>query len=59
MFHIKGPILKVFEIISNCCHYSLWDILRSMALMLRANRLLAMAKDIGGLHFIVVGEVFF
>jgi hypothetical protein len=34
------------------------DILRSMALMLKVNRLLAMAKDINGLLFIIVGEVF-
>jgi hypothetical protein len=34
------------------------DIPRLMALMLGANRLLAMGKDIGGLHFIVVGKVF-
>jgi hypothetical protein len=30
-----------------------------MALMLKANKLLTMAKDIGGLHFIVVSKVFF
>jgi hypothetical protein len=30
-----------------------------MALMLGANRLLAMAKDIGGLLPITIGEVFF
>jgi hypothetical protein len=30
-----------------------------MVLMLRANKLLAMAKNIGNFHPIVVGEVFF
>jgi len=35
------------------------DILKSMALMLGANKLLAMAKDIGGLRPIAMGEVFF
>jgi hypothetical protein len=34
------------------------DIVRLVALVLRASRLLAMAKDIGGLCFIVIGEVF-
>jgi hypothetical protein len=29
-----------------------------MALMLRVNKLLAMAKDSGGLHIIIVGKVF-
>jgi hypothetical protein len=29
-----------------------------MALMLRANTLLAMAKDIGGLHPLTIGKVF-
>jgi hypothetical protein len=31
---------------------------RPVALMLRHNKLVALVKDIGGLHFIVVGEVF-
>jgi len=34
------------------------DIPRLMALMLGVNKLLAMAKDTGGLHPISVGEVF-
>ncbi len=34
------------------------DIPKSVALMLGANRLLAMAKDIGGFHPIAIGEVF-
>jgi len=35
------------------------DILKSMALVLGVNRLLAMAKDIGGFCFIAIGEAFF
>ncbi len=35
------------------------DILKSITLVLGANKLLAMVKDIGGLHPIVVGKVFF
>jgi len=34
------------------------EILRSVALMLGASRLLVMAKDIGGLHFTTISEVF-
>jgi hypothetical protein len=34
------------------------DISKSVALMLRASRLLAMAKDIGGFCVIAIGEVF-
>lgn len=35
------------------------DIFRSMALMLGFSRLLIMAKDIGGIFFIIVSKVFF
>jgi len=58
MFHTKKPILRVFKIIPSCCYYYLWDILSSVALMLGASKLLAMANDIGGLHPIVVNKVF-
>jgi len=34
------------------------DIFRSMTLVLEVSILLAMVKDIGGFHPIVVGEVF-
>jgi len=47
--------LKLFQVVV-VAH---GDILRLMALMLRANRLLVMAKDIGGLCFDVVDKVFF
>jgi hypothetical protein len=53
------PHTKGFKIISNCCYYLSWGYLRLVALMLGANKLLAMAKDTGGLCPIVIGEVFF
>ncbi len=34
------------------------DILRSAALVLGVNILVALAKENGGLHFIAIGEVF-
>jgi hypothetical protein len=46
---------KLFQTATIVAH---GDILRLMALMLGANRLLAMAKDIGGLCLITVSEVF-
>jgi len=58
MFHTRKPILRVFKIIPSCCFCYLWDIFSSVALMLGASKLLAMANDIGGFHPIVVGEVF-
>jgi len=47
---------KLFQVVIVVAH---GDIPRSVALMLGANRLLAMAKDFKGLRFIVVGGVFF
>jgi hypothetical protein len=35
------------------------DVLRSVALVLGASRLLAMVKDTNGIHLIVIGKVFF
>ncbi len=58
-FILEDPFLgfsKLFQIIAIFVH---GDIPRSMALMLWANRLLAMAKDIGALCPITTGEVFF
>jgi len=58
MTHTRGCIFKVFRIILNsCCYYS-WDILRLVALVLGASRLLTMVKDTSGLCPIVEGEVF-
>jgi hypothetical protein len=46
---------KLFQVATIVIH---GDIPRSMALMLGANRLLAMAKDTNGFHLIAMGEVF-
>jgi len=59
MIHTKGPssgILKLFEAIDVIVYE---DIPKSVALVLGVNRLLAMAKDIGGLCPIATKEVFF
>jgi hypothetical protein len=59
LFHTRGPILKVFGIIQVVLIVVHGDIPKLMALMLWANRLLAMAKNIGGLCPIIISEVFF
>jgi hypothetical protein len=46
---------KLFHVINVVAH---GDIPRSMALMLGTNKLLTMTKHIGGLHPIVINEVF-
>jgi len=51
----SSGLSNLFQVVANVVH---GDILRSRALMLRANGLLAMAKDIGGLRSNVVGEIF-
>jgi hypothetical protein len=56
MFHTRKHILKLFQIVIVIAH---GDIFKSMALVLGVNKLLALAKDLGGLHPIVIGEVFF
>jgi hypothetical protein len=48
--------LKLFQVIAIIVH---GDISRLVALMVVVNRLLIMAKDIGGLPPIIMGEVFF
>jgi hypothetical protein len=58
MFHITRPILKILKLFQVVIIVH-GDILRLMALMLGANRLLAMAKDSGGLRFNVMGKMFF
>jgi hypothetical protein len=45
--------LELFQVIVVC-----EDIPRSVALVLEVSRLLAMTKDIGGFHPIVVGKMF-
>jgi hypothetical protein len=57
-FILKDPSLgfsKLFQIVAIV---TCGDIPRSVALVLGANKLLAMAKDINGLRFIAIGEVF-
>jgi len=60
MLQTKGPIFKVSElfhvvVVVVVIH---GEILRLMALVLGANILLAMVKDIGGFCSIVVSEMF-
>jgi hypothetical protein len=49
--------LKLFQVVATTIARG--DILRSMALVLGVNKLLATIKDTSGLHPIIVGEVFF
>jgi hypothetical protein len=58
MFYTRGPIfgfLKLFQV----AIVTRGVIFRSVILMLGVNKLLAMPKDISGLHPIVLGEKFF
>jgi hypothetical protein len=59
MLHIKGPILKVLELFKVVAIVAHGDILKLVALMLTVSKLLAMAKDTGGLYPITIGEPFF
>ncbi len=60
MLHIRGPIfsgfLELFQVVAVGAR---GDILRSVALMMGASRLLVIAKDIGGIRPIAVSKVFF
>jgi hypothetical protein len=51
----SSGFLKLFHIVTVVVH---GDIPKSVALMLGTIRLLAMAKVINGLHFIIIGEMF-
>ncbi len=56
----KDPSLKFSELFQVDVVIVVYgDILRLMALVLGATKLLAMAKDTSGLRFITIGEVFF
>ncbi len=55
----KDPSSRFLEFFQIAVVVICEDILKSITLVLGANRLLAMVKDIGGLHPIVVGKVFF
>jgi hypothetical protein len=57
-FILKDPssrFLELFQVVTIVAH---GDTLKSMAQVLRASKLLAMVKDIGGLYLIVVGKMF-
>jgi hypothetical protein len=54
----EDPSLGFWELFQAIVVVAYGDIFRSVALVLRVNRLLAMAKDIGGLRPIIIGEVF-
>jgi hypothetical protein len=57
-FGLENPsseFSKLFQATTTIAH---GDIPRLMALVLGVSKLLAMAKDIGGLHPIIIGEVF-
>ncbi len=56
-FILKDPSSRFLELFFVVAIVA--DILKSMALMLGVSKLLAMAKDIGGLRPITIGEPFF
>jgi hypothetical protein len=58
-FILEDPSSKKLELFQATAIVTYVDIPRSVALVLGANRLLAMTKDTGGLHLITVGGVFF
>jgi hypothetical protein len=55
---LEDPSLRFSELFYVATTITYGDIPRSVALVLEASRLLAMAKDIGGLRLITIGEVF-
>jgi len=57
-FILKHPSSRFSELFQATNVVAHEDILRLVALMLAVIRLLVMAKDIGGLHIIVIGKVF-
>jgi hypothetical protein len=52
----SSRFLELFEVVVIVTH---GDILGPMALVLKANKLLVLAKDIRGFHCIAIGKVFF
>jgi hypothetical protein len=58
-FMLEDPSSRFLELQATVATAVHEDILRSMALVLRASRLLTMARDISGLRPIAVGEMFF
>ncbi len=59
MFHTIGPPLGFLELIQAIAIIACGDILRLVALVLGANRLLAMAKGTKSFCFIDISETFF
>jgi hypothetical protein len=53
---LSSMLLKLFQVAITIVH---GDTSKSMALMVRANKLLAMAKDTTSFHPIVICEMFF
>jgi hypothetical protein len=51
----SSRFLELFQVVDIVAR---GDILGSMALVLRTNKLLALAKDIKGFHCIAIGKVF-
>ncbi len=58
-FILEDPSLRFLELFQDVVTVARGDIFRSLALVFGANRLLAMAKDLGGFHPIIVSDVFF
>ncbi len=58
-FILEDPSSKILELFQATAIVAYGDILRSVALVLGANRLLAMTKDTCGLRLIAIGGVFF
>jgi hypothetical protein len=59
MLHSRGKSSRYSKLFQAIVIIVRGDILRPVALMQRANKLLVMVKDISGLHLIAIGKVFF
>ncbi len=59
MFHSKDPSSRFLEFFQAIIVVAHGNIPRSMALVLGANTVLTMAKDIGSFCPIAIGEAFF
>jgi hypothetical protein len=57
-FILENPSLGFSELFQATVVVAHGDILKSMALMLGVNKLLAMARDSKGLHLIAIGKMF-
>jgi len=59
MLHTRGSICNFLKLLQATTVVAYNDIPKLAGLVLGTNKLLAMAKDIGGLHIIAIGKVFF